>query len=253
MALIPGTLPTDTCYGSPQDLLELFAQFLDIPAVALQSKVFFSSSAPTDPTSIWIDTNTPTNPILKLYVPGATPSPWKSYLQSVLDNTPGVGVLATNDNVVIGDTSNSNLLKLTTVSSILSLVPASAPPNGSVTAIKLDGGQSGSAPIFAVRAWVIYNQVTATLLGSGNVSSITDVGTLGRFTVNFGTAFTSLNYAVVGSGQRSVGSPAGIDPNIMNVYLPGGRALGSCNIIFNDVSNTTAESPDASVLFLGTT
>ena len=252
MALIPGTLPTDTCYGTPQDLLELFAQFLDIPAVALQSKVFFSTTAPTDPTSIWIDTNTPTNPILKLYVPGATPSPWKNYLQSAIDNTPGVSAAAT-DYAVIMDASDSYVLRVATVNSIIALVPPSAPPNNTVTAIKLDGGQYGSAPIFAVRAWVIYNQVTATLLGSGNVSSITDVGTLGRFTVNFGTAFTSLNYAVVGSGQRSVGSPAGIDPNIMNVYLPGGRALGSCNIIFNDVSNTTAESPDASVLFLGTT
>jgi len=252
MALIPGTLPTDTCYGSPQDLLELFAQFLSIPAVALQSKVSFSTVAPADPDSIWIDTNAPTNPILKLYVSGASPSPWKNYLQSAVDNTPGVNA-ATNDYAVIMDASDSYVLRVATVSSILSLVPASAPPNNSVTAITLNGGQSGSAPIFGVRAWIIYNQVTMTNLGSGNVSSVTDVGTFGRFTVNFGASLGSVNYAVVGSGQRSVGSPVGIDPNIMNVYLPGGRQTGSCDIIFNDVSNNTAESPDASILFLSTT
>ena len=29
MALVPGTLPPDACYGTPQALLELFAQYLD--------------------------------------------------------------------------------------------------------------------------------------------------------------------------------------------------------------------------------
>jgi hypothetical protein len=247
MALIPGTLPTDTCYGTPQDLLELFAQFLDIPAVALQSKVFFSTTAPTDPTSIWIDTNTPTNPILKLYVPGATPSPWKNYIQSVLDNTPGVSA-ATNDYAVIGDTSDSNLLKVTTISSILSLVPASAPPDGSVTAVKLNGGQTGSAPIFGVRAWVLYNSDSQSITASGNVSSVTYTSA-GRFTVNFSTSLPA-NYTVAGGGPRDIGS-TGVDPGVIYQYLDSGRSTGSCDIGFRDLNNVHRESKNASVVFLG--
>jgi hypothetical protein len=39
MALIPGTLPSDTCYGTPQDLLELFAQYLDVPAFSFNTNI----------------------------------------------------------------------------------------------------------------------------------------------------------------------------------------------------------------------
>jgi len=57
--------------------------------------------------------------------------------------------------------------------------------DGNITASKLDGGQTGSAPAFAVRAWVNFNgQGTVAIRDSGNVSSITDNGT-GNFTVNF--------------------------------------------------------------------
>ena len=31
MALIAGALPPDTCYGTPQQLLDLFAQYLSLP------------------------------------------------------------------------------------------------------------------------------------------------------------------------------------------------------------------------------
>ena len=66
--------------------------------------------------------------------------------------------------------------------------------NGTITAPMLDGAQSGSAPIFGVRAWVNCNQ--SVIRGSGNVSSVTDNGT-GDYTVNFTTAMPNNNYAVV--------------------------------------------------------
>jgi hypothetical protein len=72
---------------------------------------------------------------------------------------------------------------------------------GTITASMLDGGQSGSAPAFAVRAWVSFEgQGTVSIRGSGNVSSITDGGT-GTYTVNFTTAFADANYAVTTSSQ----------------------------------------------------
>ena len=55
---------------------------------------------------------------------------------------------------------------------------------------------SGTAPIYACRAWVNFNGTgTVAIRASGNVSSITDNGT-GNYTVNFTTAMTDSNYCV---------------------------------------------------------
>lgn len=62
---------------------------------------------------------------------------------------------------------------------------------------------SGSAPIFACRAWVNFNGTgTVAIRASGNVSSITDNGA-GEYTVNFATALPDVNYAAF--GQLDVG------------------------------------------------
>lgn len=56
---------------------------------------------------------------------------------------------------------------------------------------------TGSAPVFACRAWVNFNGTgTVTIRASGNVSSITDNGT-GDYTVNFTKAMPDANYAAV--------------------------------------------------------
>jgi hypothetical protein len=59
---------------------------------------------------------------------------------------------------------------------------------------------SGSAPIYACRAWVNFDGTASpiTLRGNGNVSSITDNGA-GIYTVNFTTAMSDANYSVSGS------------------------------------------------------
>lgn len=72
--------------------------------------------------------------------------------------------------------------------------------NAAITAAKLDGAQSGSAPIYAARAWVNFNGTgTVAIRASGNVSSITDNGT-GNYTVNFTNALQDANYAVSTGG-----------------------------------------------------
>jgi hypothetical protein len=56
---------------------------------------------------------------------------------------------------------------------------------------------SGSAPVYAARAWVNFNGTgTVAIRASGNVSSVTDNGT-GQYTVNFSTAMPDTNYAGV--------------------------------------------------------
>lgn len=53
---------------------------------------------------------------------------------------------------------------------------------------------SGSAPIYAARAWVNFNGTsTVAIRASGNVTSITDGGT-GVYTINFTTAISDGNY-----------------------------------------------------------
>ena len=58
---------------------------------------------------------------------------------------------------------------------------------------------SGSAPLYAARAWVNFNGTgTVAIRASGNVSSITDNGT-GDYTVNFTTAMPDADYSVSGA------------------------------------------------------
>ena len=59
---------------------------------------------------------------------------------------------------------------------------------------------TGSAPIYACRAWVNFNGTgTVAIRDSGNVSSITDNGT-GDYTINFTTAMPDASYVVSGVG-----------------------------------------------------
>ena len=56
---------------------------------------------------------------------------------------------------------------------------------------------TGSAPLYACRAWVNFDGTgTVAIRASGNVSSITDIGT-GQYTVNFTNAMPDTNYSVV--------------------------------------------------------
>jgi hypothetical protein len=71
-------------------------------------------------------------------------------------------------------------------------------PNNSVTAEKLDGAQTGTAPIFGVRAWGSFNGSESTPItpaGSGNVASIIRLSAA-SYRVTFTTAMLNQNYAV---------------------------------------------------------
>ena len=78
--------------------------------------------------------------------------------------------------------------------------------DAAITAAKLDGAQSGSAPIYAARAWMNFNGTgTVAIRASGNVSSITDNGT-GDYTVNFTTSMPDANYCAHGTGGGGANS-----------------------------------------------
>lgn len=62
---------------------------------------------------------------------------------------------------------------------------------------------TGTAPIFACRAWVNFNGTgTVAIRASGNVSSITDNGT-GDYTVNFATAMPDADYCIQATASQA--------------------------------------------------
>ena len=75
--------------------------------------------------------------------------------------------------------------------------------SATITAGMLDGGQTGSAPAFAVRAWVNFDGTgTVAIRASGNVSSITDNAT-GVYTINYTTALPNDDYSITFGARRS--------------------------------------------------
>jgi len=84
--------------------------------------------------------------------------------------------------------------------------------------VKTATNASGSAPIYACRAWVNFNGTgTVAIRESGNVSSVTDNGT-GDYTVNFTTAMPDANYSVTSSSLAQTAE----SPNIRR----GGTFIG---------------------------
>lgn len=145
----------------------------------------------------------------------------------------GLTVKATPSNadmIVIADSASSNASKKLTLSSLKTYVtPVAASETASgiiklattaeaqagtddaraITPLKLRNAlnATGTAPIYACRAWTCFNGTSATItpLAGGNVQSITDNGT-GDYTVNFTTAMPDANYVVMGTADREATS-----------------------------------------------
>jgi hypothetical protein len=106
---------------------------------------------------------------------------------------------------------------------------------------------SGSAPFYAVRAWVYFNAIgTLTVLGSGNCTVVDNA--TGDFTVNFTTAMPSANYGIGAMCSQntlsstngfSVGTKAGttlaagsVTLAVKNIGTAGGIDPSECCVIF---------------------
>jgi hypothetical protein len=101
---------------------------------------------------------------------------------------------------------------------------------------------SGSAPIYACRAWVNFNGTgTVAIRASGNVSSITDNGT-GNYTVNFTTAMPTANYcALVTSIPKAVGNDVNFG---FGVFPSGTKTTTALQVAVGGASNATGFTQD---------
>lgn len=127
--------------------------------------------------------------------------------------------------------------------------------DANITAPKLSGAQTGSAPIFAARAWVNFNGTgTVAINGSGNVSSITDNGA-GDYTVNFATALPNANYGVSGSANAVTAVNSQSVINLYSTDISGAGAVkttSACRIIASLASGgAPADHGFISVFFVG--
>jgi hypothetical protein len=87
---------------------------------------------------------------------------------------------------------------------------------------------SGSAPVYAARAWVNFNGTgTVAIRSSGNVSSITDYG-IGHYGVNFTTSMPDADYSVNGACSNDGGAAIGASVQV-----------GSPNGTITNIDNTT--------------
>ena len=108
---------------------------------------------------------------------------------------------------------------------------------GSGADIKGAINASGTAPIYACRAWVNFDGSTGsgtgssdiTINGSGNVLSITDRGT-GRYTVTFSTAMPDANYSTIVTPQKEIISAD--DGYVMGGVGTGGQNSSSVQLTF---------------------
>ena len=101
--------------------------------------------------------------------------------------------------------------------------------------LKFNSGFGSAGTAYGVRAWINFNgSGTVAIRASGNVSSITDNGGVGTFTINFATNMPDVDYAV--SGQAH--SPAAVAA-IVNApaQANGNQTVGSVRIVAINLSN----------------
>jgi len=110
------------------------------------------------------------------------------------------------------------------------------------TQVKTATNATGTAPVYACRAWVNFNGTgTVSIRDSGNVSSITDSGT-GEYRVNFGAAFPDANFSAVAAIGDGSGSEFSESVQIDSVFTGSLRL----NIAWDSSSGATYQRQDAS-------
>jgi len=214
MSLIPGTLPSGACYGTPQELLDLFAQYLDIPAFAVSSKVLYSATSPSPNTDfVWINTAGGDTPLLNLYndaTGGYEPFPFAGGVSSnerLISDKTAITTLVNSDLFLVGTLGGGSYssLKKITWANMAGQIPA-----GSVTFPMLSTSATAANNVAKRTAKAFCVAVNGGTLQSGSFgfSSVTDGGS-GLLQLNFN--FTASTNAVAVATNHAAGAMGGIE------------------------------------------
>jgi len=113
----------------------------------------------------------------------------------------------------------------TNVDRVLSL-PDSAGTIATAESTLAQFNASGSAPVYACRAWVNFDGTNGSIRASGNVSSVTRTST-GRYTVNLTTAMPDANYTAFVDAEFGGGNVMGASPVNASSFFIGARSTFS--------------------------
>lgn len=177
----------------------------------LASPTFTGTVVLPSTTSIGTITNTELS-----YLDGVTSSIQTQFTGKQATLVSGTNIKTINSNSILGSGD------LVVYNPIASTLEAQAGTNNTnaITPLRLREGlnATGSAPIYACRAWVNFNGTgTVAIRGSGNVSTIGDNGT-GNYTVNLTTAMPDVNYC------------ANVSAKILTSWLDSGNSTASYTV-----------------------
>jgi hypothetical protein len=139
---------------------------------------------------------------------------WEQMSSAGTDGTDLTSTLTTQGDILYRDGSGLQRLGAGTSGQYLQTGGTGANPSWSSVSGYADSdalslfSATGSAPVFAVRTWINFNgNGTVSIRDSGNVSSLTDVGT-GNYRVNLTSNMPNANYSgfVTAGGTSSGGS-----------------------------------------------
>lgn len=107
------------------------------------------------------------------------------------------------------------------------------------TAVTTQMNATGSAPMYACRAWVYFNGNTGAIVAQGNVASVVRTAA-GSYTINFATAIEDVNYAVIGQSGLQIN-------NYMTSVMTVARATTSVQVNVKSTNHALYDAPDMSV------
>jgi hypothetical protein len=127
--------------------------------------------------------------------------------------------------------------------------------DANITAPKLSGAQSGSAPVYGCRAWVNFdgtrneadtgastNGANVKIRASGNVSSVLK-NSPGNYTVTFTTSMVDANYCITCTAN----TPAGYNTNGATAAVITAGTAGISVVGILGTSNVAADSTNIAV------
>ena len=110
--------------------------------------------------------------------------------------------------------------------------------------LQMNSGYGSLADAYGCRAWVNFNGIgTVAIRDSGNVSSITDLGT-GLYGINFSTSMPDVNYAMVSTA--SIGEVANADTATWSGLGGSNQTVSQVRIICRNSAGTQIDTAYAS-------